>query len=303
MSRSPSEARRPPRGAGRAKRAFGAAPARRRLLRTIDRDAADRIIEVTPRRRRRKSRLALALAFVFGFGPGIAAADTAEATEHGADHAAGHGHHEDPSKYFNFFEGLPFGYTDTDKLGGPLGDGKLGDQPLASGTAEERMPTPFLLLVLNFFVLVLILVKYGRPAARKMAETRADQIKSALDEAARLRDDARAKLEEYSTRLAAADAEMTKMIEQVRADAEADRVRVIAAAEAQAAALKKEAEERIAAEIAIARLALAQEVAAAAAAAAEQLIRDKATSADHTKLVDGFIAEVGTGGAREEDRS
>jgi F-type H+-transporting ATPase subunit b len=136
-----------------------------------------------------------------------------------------------------------------------------------------------------------------------MAETRADQIKSALDEAARLRDDARAKLEEYSTRLAAADAEMTKMIEQVRADAEADRVRVIAAAEAQAAALKKEAEERIAAEIAIARLALAQEVAAAAAAAAEQLIRDKATSADHTKLVDGFIAEVGTGGARKEDRS
>ena len=279
---------------------------------------ADRIIELTPRRRRRRNRLALALAFIFGFGPGVAAAQPVEhPSAHGAGHADPitteggeghgpadhHGHHEDPSKSFNFEKGLPFGYTNADKAGGPLGDGKLGDQPLAPGATEERMPTPFLLMVLNFLILVFILIKYGRPAARKIAETRSDQIKSALDEAARLRDDARAKLEEYSTRLAAADAEMTKMIEQVRADAEADRLRVIAAAEAQAAALKKEAEERIAAEIALARLALAQEVAAASATAAAQLIRDKATSADHTKLVDGFIAEVGTSGTRTEGRS
>jgi F-type H+-transporting ATPase subunit b len=270
-----------------------------------------RIIETTPRRRRRRSRLVLALAFVFGFGPGVAAAQPAEHAAEHAEHATEghattdghHGAHEDPSKYFNYYEGLPLGYRGKDKAGGPLGDGKLGDQPLPPNTTEEPMPTPFVLMLLNFAILVWILIKYGRPAARKMAETRSDQIKSALDEAARLRDDAKAKLEEYSKRLAAADAEMTKMIEQVRADAEADRVRVIAAAEAQATALKKDAEERIAAEIAIARLALAQEVATAAAAAAEQLIRDKATSADHTKLVDGFIAEVATGQKRTEDRS
>jgi F-type H+-transporting ATPase subunit b len=220
----------------------------------------------------------------------------------GGEHAApmpeggeGHGHHEakPPINWYKLHYGK-------DTHGGPIGDGKLGDQPLAAGEKEEPMSPPFLLMVLNFAILVFILAKFGRPVARKMAETRSDQIKTALDEAARLRDQAQAKLDEYSKKLAAADAEIKSMIEGMRSDAEEDRKRVMAAAEAQAIALKKEAEERIAAEIDRARLMLSREVAAAAAGAAETLIKQKITANDQTALVDAFISDVGNKPAAQE---
>lgn len=191
-----------------------------------------------------------------------------------------------------------------DEMGGPKGDGKIGDRPLGPDEKEGDMSPPFLIAVLNFLVVVAILVKFGRPVARNVAETRSDTIKTALDEAARLRDQAQAKLDEYSAKLSAADAEIKSMIEGMRADAEADRKRVIADAETQAAALKKEAEDRIAVEIERARHALAREVATAAAGAAEKLIAQKITTSDQTKLVDTFIADVGTStGAKPQERS
>jgi F-type H+-transporting ATPase subunit b len=224
-----------------------------------------------------------------------------EGGEHAAPTAAGgegHGHHEVHAP-INWYQ-LHYG---KDVMGGPMGDGKLGDTPLGPNDKEESMSPPYLLAVLNFAILVLILAKFGRPAARKMAETRSDQIKTALDEAARLRDAAQAKLDEYGKKLAAADAEIKQMIEGMRADAEEDRKRVIAAAEAQAAALKKEAEERIAAEIDFARHALARDVAVAAATAAETLIKQKITNTDQTKLVDTFISDVGTQAGSAQERS
>jgi F-type H+-transporting ATPase subunit b len=212
-----------------------------------------------------------------------------------ADEPAGEGggaHHEDPSRHFNFVEGLDLSYKNKDTHGGPLGDGKLGDRPLSKDEAEPVMSPPFVLMVMNFLFLVLILGKFGGPFAKKLARTRSDQIKRALDEAAELRDEARQKLDGYNARLAEADAEIKKMIDGMRADAEADKQRVIAAAEVQAAAMKKDAEARIAAEIVLARAVLAREVAAAATAAAESILREKTTPKDQSTLVDAFIADL-----------
>jgi F-type H+-transporting ATPase subunit b len=242
---------------------------------------------------------------LLAFAPAIALAqpephgdEHAAPAAEGGEHAEGHGHHE-PAPPINWYH-LHYG---KDAFGGPMGDGKLGTTALGPNDKEEPMSPPYLLAVLNFAILVLLLTKFGRPAARKMAETRSDQIKTALDEAARLRDAAQAKLDEYGQKLAAADAEIKQMIEGMRADAEEDRKHVIAAAEHQAAALKKEAEERIAAEIDRARHALARDVASAAATAAENLIKQKITNADQTTLVDTFISDVGTKVGSAQERS
>jgi F-type H+-transporting ATPase subunit b len=134
--------------------------------------------------------------------------------------------------------------------------------------------------------------------ARKTAQDRSDQIKTALEEAAALRAAAQAKLDEYGKKLAAADAEIAAMVEGMRKDAEAEKARVIAAADAQAIAMKKDADERIAAEIDRARASLAREVSRAATSAAEKLVRERATSADHGKLIDAFIADLGAEASR-----
>jgi F-type H+-transporting ATPase subunit b len=212
---------------------------------------------------------------------------------HGGEHAGGEhgeaahgGHHGDPTRQFNFFD---IGYGKKDLYGGKMGDGVQGpaDEP------EEPMSPPFAFALINFGLLLVLLAKYGGPAARKMAESRSDEIKGALDEAARLRKAASDKLDEYTGKLSAAEAEMKTMLDNMRADAAAEKERILAAAEAQAAAMQRDAEQRIAAEIALARVTLTREIALAAASAAETLIRDKATKADHTKLVDTFVTGIG----------
>jgi len=194
---------------------------------------------------------------------------------------------EDPSQHFNFTN---FSWKGKDEFGGDFGDGKMVDEKTGAVVHEEEpMSPPFVLLVANFALLLLILAKYGAPAARKVAETRHDQIKSALDEAAKLRDEAAQKLKDYETRIKDVDAEIQKLVDGIRADAEADKARILAAAEAQAKQMKHYAELRIAAEIEFARAALTKEVTTAATAATEKLLRDNLQPADQEKLVSTFI--------------
>ena len=204
----------------------------------------------------------------------------------GEGHAA-HGGHGDPTKLFNFFS-LHYG---KDQYGGKFGDGVQGPKG-AEQPGEEPMSGPFAFMLINFGILLVLLGKFGAPAARKMAETRSDTIKSALDEAAKLRKAASDKLDEYSAKLKAAEAEMATMLTNMRADAETEKQRIMAAAEAQAAQVKRDADLRIAAEIERARTELAREVAVAAAAVAEKLMREKTTGTDHAAMVETFVKDV-----------
>jgi F-type H+-transporting ATPase subunit b len=149
--------------------------------------------------------------------------------------------------------------------------------------------------VLNFALLLFILMKYGGPAAKNAAASRHDQIKTALDEAAKLRKQAADKLAEYESRLKDADSEIKKLVEGMRADAEADKARILENASRQAALMKKDAEQRIAAEIEYARAQLTKEVTAASAKATEELLKKKMVPSDQQKLVTSFISDIQSG--------
>jgi F-type H+-transporting ATPase subunit b len=203
----------------------------------------------------------------------------------------------DPTRHFNFAN---FSYRGKDEYGGPFGDGVQID-PDGRRLEEEPMSAPFILMLVNFGILLIILGKYGSPVARKLAKDRHDQIKSALDEAASLRQQAANKLAEYEKRIKDVDLEIKQLVEGIRTDAEADKVRILKNAEAQAAQLKREAELRIAAEIELARAQLKKEVTAAASSATEKLLREKVTPDDQTRLVSTFISGVESS-ARKETR-
>lgn len=226
-------------------------------------------------------------------------------TGHGASRGEAHGEahgHGDPSQHFNFF-GSPGEHYGKDVAGGPFGDGKNVNP--ATGEVvpgdEEPMSAPFIFMVLNFAILLALLSKFGRPAARKLAAERHDQIKTALDDAAKLRKQAADKLAEYDAQLKALPDEIAKIVAGIRADAEADKQRILEAAERSAVQMKRDAELHIAAEIELARRALTREVTAAAAAAAEQILREKTTPGDQQKLVGAFIGEL-QGSTRKEAR-
>jgi F-type H+-transporting ATPase subunit b len=200
-----------------------------------------------------------------------AAGEHAEAAGHGASHGTG-----SPAEW-NWFD---MGYGSKDSHGGKLEPG------------DEKMAPPALFALINFAIFAGILLWKAGPAIKKFAQQRHVSIKEALAESARLRDEARRKLDEYSKKIAGVDAEVEQLIAGIRADAEAERARILAEAEVQAATLKRDAEQRIAADLQRARRELEREVVAVAIAAAEKLIREKATAADQHKLIDVFITEL-----------
>ena len=209
----------------------------------------------------------------------------------GATEAAAHaGHHGDPTEHFNFFG---FSYRGKDEYGGKFGDGQMVDPKTGAITKEEEpMSPPFVFMVLNFLLLMGLLVWKGGPIVRNLAAERHDQIKNALDEAAKLRQQAADKLAEYEGKLADADTQIKTLVDGMKKDAEADKARILENAERQAAQMKKDAETRIAAEIELARAQLTREVTAAAAAATEKLLREKMQPADQATLVGNFISNV-----------
>jgi F-type H+-transporting ATPase subunit b len=223
-------------------------------------------------------------------------------TEHHSDGPSEQDEEEaDPSRHFNFlgFEpGHVFDYRGKDEYGGAFGDGKMVD-PATGHVLQEEEPAspPFIFMLFNFAILLGLLAWKGRPIARQVAAERHDLIKNALDEAAKLRQQAADKLAQYETRLKDADKQIEALVEGMRVDAENDKKRILAAAEAQAAQMKKDAEQRIAAEIEAARAMLTREVTAASAAATEKLLREKMTAADQQNLVTAFLADVQNTGA------
>lgn len=195
---------------------------------------------------------------------------------------AGHGHTPPPINW------LDFSYQDEDVYGGTLEPG------------EEAKPPPFVLMLLNFGLLLVILGWKAKPALGKYADKRHREIKGALDEAARLRAEAEEKLAEYKKRIAKVDAEVDQIIADIRADAESEKKRIIADAEARAAAMKRDAESRIAAELARARADIEREVVIAAIGAAHELVSKNATSTDKSTIVDSFITDLESGPSAEE---
>jgi F-type H+-transporting ATPase subunit b len=199
----------------------------------------------------------------------------------------------DPTAHFNYFN---FDFRGKDEFGGKFGDGQMVDEKTGHVVKEEEpMSAPFVLMLLNFGILLILLAKFGGPIARKTAQERHDQIKSALDEAAKLREQAAQKLSEYESRIKDVDKEVKAIVDGIRADAESDKKRILEAASTQAAQMKRDAEIRIAAEIEYARKALQKEVTVAASGATEKLLKEKVTGDDQNKLVSTFLTNMSSG--------
>jgi F-type H+-transporting ATPase subunit b len=239
--------------------------------------------------------LVLATPLAASAQPGEEAAETAsesmpapEGGHGGAEegHGAGHGGHHKagPPPPINWFQ-WHFG---KDQHGGAL-------------SAEEEPMAPGLLFALiNFAIFVGILVKAAGPKLVGYLRGRHETVKTALEEAAALRAEARAKLDEYNRRIAGIDEEVTTLMQEIRGEAEAERDYILTQARTQAEAMKKEAQARIESEIARARLTLEREVVSAAVSAAQDVLRQRTTPEDQARLFDGFIANLvatGTSGS------
>jgi F-type H+-transporting ATPase subunit b len=164
----------------------------------------------------------------------------------------------------------------------------------ASATNPEHRgwPPPFGWALVNFVVFLGILSRILWRPLKEGWIGRHDRIKAELGEAKRLHAEAEAQLAEYTRKVSNVDREVDALLAELRRDAEADRVRLVAAAEAEAARLKAEATRQIAAEIERARAELRAQAVTAALAAAEEILKKNVHAEDQKRLAERYVADL-----------
>jgi len=162
----------------------------------------------------------------------------------------------------------------------------------AKDPAHKNWPAPFGFALINFAIFLAVLGKMAWGPIQKMVRDRHDSIAKNLDEAARLRGEAEAKLKQYESKIAGIGAEIDTLLAQIHKEAEQEKARIIATAEADAKRLRAEAERQIQAEIEAARRELRRGVIEAAVAAADEALKKNIAADDQRKMAERYVADV-----------
>jgi F-type H+-transporting ATPase subunit b len=168
------------------------------------------------------------------------------------------------------------------------------------GAAEHKpgiinIDKTLLLQLVNFLILMAILYKFlFKPLTGFMAQ-RAEGIKRSLSEAEEARRAAARTMEEYSAKLVAAQKESEAVRARMEQEVAAERQRLLKESREEAARLLGAARVEIGQEVKKAKAALREEAVALSLAAAEKLLGRALTEADHRRLVEQAIRDVGGG--------
>ncbi len=147
---------------------------------------------------------------------------------------------------------------------------------------------------LSFLVLLVVLWKFGLPAATSMMHARTERIRADLDTAEQARVEAETVLAEYRTQLAESRAESSRMVDEARLQADQVRRDLTARAEAEAADLRARNAEQLIAERDRVLGELRGQVANLAVELAEKVVESNLDREANLALIENYINTVGT---------
>jgi F-type H+-transporting ATPase subunit b len=148
--------------------------------------------------------------------------------------------------------------------------------------------------VLNFAILLIVLVKVlAKPIANGL-RARQQSIKDEFADLEERKTEADTAYQMYEEKLASIDQEISEIIQSAVAQGEAEKKRIIEEANRAAEDIKRQAEMAIQHELVEAKLKLREEVANQAVGMAEELIRKNLHDSDQVKIIEDYLAKVGT---------
>ncbi len=162
----------------------------------------------------------------------------------------------------------------------------------SGGGGTEELVTNTVFHAINLAILLGLGFYFGRAPLKKMLQNRKSQITKDLEEAARLRDEARQLLERYEGKLSSLDTEKEEILRDYRAVGESERDRLIAQARQQAEKIVQDAELTVENEIRQAKTALEREVLELASELAEQKIRARLDESAHNQIFDSYLQDI-----------
>jgi len=147
---------------------------------------------------------------------------------------------------------------------------------------------------LAFVVLFVVLWKFAFPPIVRMLEQRTETIRESLEKAENTKVEAERLLDGYKEQMAEARNESVKIIEQGRKVAEGIKDDIVAKANEEATQIVAKAREAMEAEKMAAIADLQTQVAELSVAVAGKLIGEQLSAADHARLIEKYVAEVGS---------
>ena len=166
----------------------------------------------------------------------------------------------------------------------------------ASGGGEGAEPGAllkgFLIQVMNFAVLVVILVWFGRKPVREFFAGRTEAINKGIAEAREAREAAERALEEVQKKLDSSDAEIEKMVKAARESGQREREHLINEGQRMSQRIIEQAKSGIEFELNQATEGLKAEAAEYAVKLAEEKIGSKLDDAEQMKLLEDAIKRL-----------
>ena len=147
---------------------------------------------------------------------------------------------------------------------------------------------------MNFAVLLIVLVKVlSKPIANGL-RARQQSIKEQFTDLEERKAEADSAYQTYEAKLASIEQEVTDIVQSAVEQGEAEKERIIEEANRAAEDIKRQAEMAIQHELTQAKLQLREEVANQAVMMAEELIKKNLQETDQVKLIEDYLAKVGT---------
>lgn len=155
-------------------------------------------------------------------------------------------------------------------------------------------PGQMIISAAAFFILLGLLSKFAFPPVIKMLDERKQKIRESIEKAEETRMEAERLLEEYKKQIADARAEAHGIVEQGRKVGETMKDDIVAKAHEEAAAMISKAREEIGAEKRKAMDELTGHVAELTVSAAGRVIGKSLNEADHKRLIEEYLSEIGS---------
>lgn len=168
------------------------------------------------------------------------------------------------------------------------------EEPGAFNLTEFGGETPpYLAMVINFGILVAGYYLLGKKPIATALQSRRDSVAKEIEEAQRMRKEAEERAKVYQAKLERLEDEARTAREALVRAGEAERERIVAEAEATAERMRKDAQFLVEQELKQIRQDLLRDTMDAAVGAAEELLRKRMTAADHERLAEDYLANLG----------
>lgn len=161
-----------------------------------------------------------------------------------------------------------------------------------AGGAHHLNWTDFAYRTVAFVILLAILVKLLRKPIVNFLNSRREEIQRLLTELDAKTVEAQSEQARIQTRLATLEQETKKIVDELIAEGEAEKKKIIEAAQRQAEYIQQQAQIAIQQEIQAARDSLKNEAADLSVAAAEDILKKKMKADDQQRLVREFMTKV-----------